>query len=86
MARSLNLSLASVSRQLDGLEEHLRTRLLVRTTRHLAPPRGSPPPPLSRRSSSPLRGPCDLLRQPKLPGRGYRSLEAGGHPAFLRRW
>jgi DNA-binding transcriptional LysR family regulator len=35
-ARSLNLSLASVSRQLDGLEEHLRTRLLVRTTRHLA--------------------------------------------------
>jgi DNA-binding transcriptional LysR family regulator len=35
-ARSLNLSLPSVSRQLDGLEEHLRTRLLVRTTRHLA--------------------------------------------------
>ena len=35
-ARSLDLSLPSVSRQLDGLEEHLRTRLLVRTTRHLA--------------------------------------------------
>ena len=34
-ARSLDLSLASVSRQLDGLEEHLGTRLLVRTTRHL---------------------------------------------------
>jgi DNA-binding transcriptional LysR family regulator len=29
------MSLRSVSRQLDGLEEHLRTRLLVRTTRHL---------------------------------------------------
>ena len=35
-ARSLDLSLPSVSRQLDWLEEHLRTRLLVRTTRHLA--------------------------------------------------
>jgi hypothetical protein len=34
-ARSLDLSLPSVSRQLDGLEEHLGTRLLVRTTRHL---------------------------------------------------
>jgi DNA-binding transcriptional LysR family regulator len=35
-ARTLDLSLASVSRQVDGLEEHLRTRLLVRTTRHMA--------------------------------------------------
>jgi DNA-binding transcriptional LysR family regulator len=35
-ARGLELSLASVSRQVDGLEEHLRTRLLVRSTRHLA--------------------------------------------------
>ena len=35
-ARSLDLSLPSVSRQLDGLEEHLRTRLLLRTTRRLA--------------------------------------------------
>ena len=34
-ARSLEMSLPSVSRQLDGLEEHLGTRLLVRTTRHL---------------------------------------------------
>lgn len=34
-ARSLDISLPSVSRQLDGLEEHLGTRLLVRTTRHL---------------------------------------------------
>jgi DNA-binding transcriptional LysR family regulator len=33
-ARSLDMSLPSVSRQLDGLEEHLGTRLLVRTTRH----------------------------------------------------
>ncbi len=35
-ARVLGVSLASVSRQVDGLEEHLRTRLLVRTTRRLA--------------------------------------------------
>ena len=35
-ARALELSLASVSRQIDGLEDHLRTRLLVRTTRQLA--------------------------------------------------
>ena len=34
-ARSLDMSLPSVSRQLDGLEEHLGTRLLVRTTRRL---------------------------------------------------
>src|ERR1700739_892521 len=33
--RSLDLSPPSVSRQLDRLEEHLGTRLLVRTTRHL---------------------------------------------------
>lgn len=36
-ARELNLSRASVSRMIDSLEEHLRIRLLVRTTRHLAP-------------------------------------------------
>ncbi|MGB8839958.1 MAG: LysR family transcriptional regulator [Aliidongia sp.] len=35
-ARGLALSPASVSRQVDGLEDHLRTRLLVRSTRHLA--------------------------------------------------
>jgi DNA-binding transcriptional LysR family regulator len=34
-ARSLDMSLPSVSRQIDWLEEHLGTRLLVRTTRHL---------------------------------------------------
>jgi DNA-binding transcriptional LysR family regulator len=33
-ARSLDISLPSVSRQIDWLEEHLGTRLLVRTTRH----------------------------------------------------
>jgi DNA-binding transcriptional LysR family regulator len=36
-ARDLKLSRASVSRLIDGLEDRLRIRLLVRTTRHLAP-------------------------------------------------
>lgn len=35
-ARSLELSLPAVSRQIDNLESHLRTLLLVRTTRRLA--------------------------------------------------
>lgn len=35
-ARALELSLPAVSRQIDSLEQHLRARLLVRTTRRLA--------------------------------------------------
>jgi DNA-binding transcriptional LysR family regulator len=35
-ARALELSQAAVSRQLGGLETHLQTRLLVRTTRRIA--------------------------------------------------
>jgi DNA-binding transcriptional LysR family regulator len=34
--RALNLSLPAVSRQIDNLEAHLRSQLLVRTTRRLA--------------------------------------------------
>jgi DNA-binding transcriptional LysR family regulator len=35
-ARALELPLTTVSRQISGLEDRLRSRLLVRTTRHLA--------------------------------------------------
>jgi DNA-binding transcriptional LysR family regulator len=35
-ARALELSLPAVSRQIDNLEAHLRSQLLVRTTRHMA--------------------------------------------------